>query len=100
MKAVVLLQEFLLDYADAEQELTRIVVKNWFDNSNNSLYMSRNCYYDFVNILFKKFTLKNDGVSFKINWNEVQKVFNSDKEFIEKLNEKKGGVKYGKTKKD
>lgn len=100
MKEVILLQEFLLDYADAEQELTRIIVKKWFYNSNNSLNMSKNCYYNFVNILFNKFVLKNDGVSFKINWNEVQRVFNSDKEFIEKLNEKKGGVKYGKTKKD
>jgi hypothetical protein len=92
MKSVDLLQSFLLDYSDAEEFLTKRIVSDWFESSENSLYVSRTCYYEFQKILFKIFSLKNDGVSFKINWVKVEKVFANDPEFLEKLKAKRKGV--------
>ena len=92
MKAHLILEDFLIQFADCEGELNKMILKKWFNSSKHNEHTSRSTMYDFFRIV-EHFSIDNDTYSFNIDWKKVRKSFASDKEFIKKIDSvhKKGG---------
>lgn len=84
MKALVVLQDFLVDFSDCRAQLNFNTVKRWFEGSKHALFVSKTVKYEFIGFV-KYISKENDGVSFFIDWEHVKNIFASDPEFIKKL---------------
>jgi hypothetical protein len=85
MKVLIVLKEFLLNFPEESATLNEKTIRNWFDGSKFKLIFSSKIKYELSSIVKNSFALDDDGFSFKLDWVKIKKFYETDKEFLKKI---------------